>query len=122
MCWSRSTGKPLCNAIVWDDARTNAVVRQFEKKLDEEGIEIDDDGEEEVRQSGAQPNGHAAEGVVMGTGAAESAFAEAGEVEKDGDGVVGAVGKVMENLGFAGRGKEHSNKKRRKGKAGLVDM
>lgn len=96
------------------------MVRQFEKKLEEEGIEIDDEDEQE--QPEAQPNGHTAEGVVLGTGKAESAFAEAGHVEKDGDGIVGTVGKVMENMGLAGRGKEHASKKRRKGKAGLVDM
>lgn len=42
LCWSKSTGKSLCNAIVWDDTRTVAVVRQFEDKLDAEGIEGDD--------------------------------------------------------------------------------
>lgn len=42
LCWSRKTGEPLCNAIVWDDTRTVAVVRQFEDKLDDEGLEVDD--------------------------------------------------------------------------------
>ncbi|EIW73706.1 hypothetical protein TREMEDRAFT_25139 [Tremella mesenterica DSM 1558] len=37
LCWSRSTGEPLCNAIVWDDSRTAGLVRQYEKKLEEEG-------------------------------------------------------------------------------------
>lgn len=133
LCWSRSTGKPLCNAIVWDDARTNAVVRQFEKKLEEEGIEIDDEDEAEAAAANdeAVPNGHSAdhqdtsrpaEGVTMGTGKAESAFAESGKVEAQGEGVAAAMSKAMETLGLAGRGKESSSKKRRKGKAGLVDM
>lgn len=42
VCWSRSSGKSLCNAIVWDDTRTVAVVRQFEDKLDDEGFVLDD--------------------------------------------------------------------------------
>ncbi|BEI84020.1 hypothetical protein CcaverHIS002_0406240 [Cutaneotrichosporon cavernicola] len=41
LCWSRKTGQPLCNAIVWDDTRTVAVVQQFEDKLDAEGFDID---------------------------------------------------------------------------------
>jgi glycerol kinase len=41
LCWSRKTGEPLCNAIVWDDTRTVAVVRQFEDKLDDEGLEVE---------------------------------------------------------------------------------
>lgn len=42
VCWSRSTGRPLCNAIVWDDTRTVATVRQMEDKLDLEGFEVED--------------------------------------------------------------------------------
>lgn len=42
VCWSKSTGKPLCDAIVWDDTRTIAVVREFEEKLDAEGIELEE--------------------------------------------------------------------------------
>ncbi|BEJ14965.1 hypothetical protein CspHIS471_0407320 [Cutaneotrichosporon sp. HIS471] len=41
LCWSRKTGQPLCNAIVWDDTRTVAVVRQLEDKLDSEGFDLD---------------------------------------------------------------------------------
>lgn len=38
--WSRKTGKPLCRAIVWDDARTKNVVAHFEQKLKTEGLEV----------------------------------------------------------------------------------
>ncbi|KAL1412896.1 Glycerol kinase [Vanrija albida] len=41
VAWSKSTGKPLCNAIVWDDTRTVTVVRQFEDKLEAEGIAVE---------------------------------------------------------------------------------
>ncbi|KAF9531703.1 hypothetical protein CPB83DRAFT_848581 [Crepidotus variabilis] len=39
VAWSRSTGKPLCKAIVWDDSRTKNTVKHFENKLEKEGIE-----------------------------------------------------------------------------------
>lgn len=114
LCWSRSTGDPLCNAIVWDDARTNGVVRAFEKKLDDEGIEIDEEDEPE-------PEGLPEE-VEMGTGKEEAAMGQTGEivVENEG-GLIGQVGQAMEGLGFAGRGKD-AVKKRRKGIEGLVDV
>ena len=109
VCWSRSTGKPLLNAIVWDDARTTSLVRHFEKKLDEEGIEIDEEDEDFHHSS-------------MGTGKAESAFGQTGHVVSKTDGVVGGIGKVMEGLGLAGRGKVGESKRSRKGKEGLLDM
>jgi len=40
----------------------------------------------------------------------------------DAAGVVGTVGKLMEGLGLAGRGKEGGSNRRRKGKEGLLDM
>ncbi|KAF7308201.1 hypothetical protein HMN09_00667900 [Mycena chlorophos] len=40
VAWSRKTGKPLCQAIVWTDSRTKNVVAHFEKKLAEQGIEV----------------------------------------------------------------------------------
>jgi glycerol kinase len=95
---------------VWDDARTNALVRTFEQKLDEEGIDIDDDEEVAEDADGAPP------GVELGTGGEESAFAEQGKVDEG----LSTVGKAMQNLGLAGRGKEI--KKKRKGNDGLVDM
>jgi glycerol kinase len=110
LCWSRSTGKPLCNAIVWDDARTNSLVRTYEQKLEDEGIEIDDDeadGEDGVFDL--------PEGVHLGTGAEDSAFAKTGKVEGE-----GMVAGMMQGLGLVGRGKEF--KKKRKGNDGLVDM
>ncbi|KAJ3480702.1 hypothetical protein NLI96_g8162 [Meripilus lineatus] len=41
VAWSRSSGRPLCPAIVWDDSRTKNTVVHFENKLENEGIEID---------------------------------------------------------------------------------
>ncbi len=90
--------------------RTSAVVRHFEKKLEEEGIESDEEDEESK------------EVESMGTGKVEAASAETGEVVSDSSGVMGAVGKVMEGLGLAGRGKEGGTKRRRKGRDGLMDL
>ena len=115
LCWSRESGKSLCNAIVWDDARTNGVVRAFEQKLDEEGIDIDDEDEDEIE---GLP-----ETVEMGTGKKEAAFSDQGKAGVDGQsGVAGVVGKAMEGLGLAGRGKGMTGKQRRKGREGLVDV
>ncbi|ADV21902.1 Glycerol kinase, putative [Cryptococcus gattii WM276] len=118
VCWSRSTGKPLCNAIVWDDARTINVVREMEKKLDEEGLEIDDDEADEINQkSEIVPDE-----VEMGTGTQEAAFGEKGNVVDGDASITGKIGKAMEGLGLSGRGKDGKAKKRRKGKEGLVDV
>lgn len=38
--WSRSTGKPLCRAIVWSDSRTKQTVTELKQKLGENGIEV----------------------------------------------------------------------------------
>lgn len=83
--------------------------------MDEEGLEID---EEDVELEGVP------EDVEIGTGTDEAAIGETGKVEVDGqaDGAAGAVGQAMESLGLAGRGKEGSGKRRRKGKEGLVDV
>ena len=93
-------------------------MRAFEKKLDEEGIDIDDDDE---------PLEGVPENVEMGTGTEEAAIGDHGEIAVDGKtegGVVDGVGKAMETLGFAGRGKEQTEggKRKRKGKDGLVDV
>lgn len=40
VAWSRSTGKPLCRLIVWDDSRTKNTVAHFEHKLESVGIEV----------------------------------------------------------------------------------
>ena len=29
VCWDRSTGKPLCNAIVWQDTRSADICREL---------------------------------------------------------------------------------------------
>lgn len=50
VCWDKKTGKPLCKTVVWDDARTVTTVREFQKKLDEEGLPFGE-GEEEVSSS-----------------------------------------------------------------------
>lgn len=110
LCWSRETGNPLCNAVVWDDARTNGVVRAFEKKLEEEGLEIDDEDE---------PLEGVPEEVEMGTGTDEAAIGESGKIE-EADGAVDKVDKAMDGLGLES-GRE-GGKRRRKGKEGLVDV
>lgn len=63
------------------------------------------------------------EDVEIGPGGEEAAFASEGKVigENDKEGVMGSVGRAMENLGLAGRGKG-GEKKRRKGTDGLVDV
>lgn len=60
------------------------------------------------------------DGVELGSGGKEAAFAEEGKVE--GEGVTAMVGKAMEGLGLAGRGKANGAKRRRKGTEGLVDV
>ncbi|KAK4684182.1 glycerol kinase, partial [Tremellales sp. Uapishka_1] len=105
LCWSKKTGQALCNALVWDDTRTVGLLRQFETKLEEEGIEIDD-VEEPVEE--------ALEKLGMGVGTEETAFGEKGEVV---DGV-SAVGRVLESFGLVVR----AGKRWRKGKEGLVDI
>ncbi|KAG8989482.1 Glycerol kinase, partial [Tulasnella sp. 427] len=42
VAWSKSTGKALCNAIVWDDARTKGTVRHYNRLLDENGLMLED--------------------------------------------------------------------------------
>ncbi|KAG8881907.1 Glycerol kinase [Tulasnella sp. 331] len=42
VAWSKSTGKHLCNAIVWDDGRTASVVQHYEIVLESTGIELPD--------------------------------------------------------------------------------
>ncbi|KAI0035310.1 glycerol kinase [Vararia minispora EC-137] len=39
VAWSKSTGKALCRAIVWDDSRTKNLVSFFEQKLKNFGID-----------------------------------------------------------------------------------
>ncbi|KAF8661290.1 hypothetical protein AX16_001389 [Volvariella volvacea WC 439] len=40
VAWSRLTGRPLCNAIVWDDSRTKNTVAHYEQKLLDTGIQV----------------------------------------------------------------------------------
>lgn len=131
LCWSRTTGHPLCNAIVWDDARTNGVVRDFERKLDEEGIDIDDEDEDvslPPRKNGDMTKAE----LGVGTGKEEAAFGSNGVIEdaaaeagaSASGGAEAAMGKAMETLGLAGRGKPAASGtgRKRKGKEGLVDV
>ena len=57
VAWDRKSGKPLCRAIVWDDARTKGTVAHFQHKLRVEGIQIEpgvfkkgDEGIEALRE------------------------------------------------------------------------
>lgn len=52
VCWDKTTGKPLCKTVVWDDARTVGVVREFQKKLDEEGLPFGENEEDEREKNG----------------------------------------------------------------------
>lgn len=122
LCWSRTTGQPLCNAVVWDDARTNGVVRDFEKKLDEEGIDIDDE-DEDVSLPARKDGDVTKEELGVGTGTEEAAFGDQGKIQDVSEGAGSeTLGKAMEGLGLAGRGKPKASGRKRMGKEGLVDM
>lgn len=41
VAWSKKTGMPLCDAIVWDDSRNKGEVSHYERVLRETGIELD---------------------------------------------------------------------------------
>lgn len=41
VAWSRTTGKPLCKAIVWTDSRTKNTVAHFEHLLATTGLEVE---------------------------------------------------------------------------------
>jgi len=41
IAWSRTTGKPLCKAIVWTDSRTKNTVAHFEHVLATTGLEVE---------------------------------------------------------------------------------
>lgn len=42
VAWSKKTGKPLCDAIVWTDSRNKGEVSRYEHVLENEGITLDD--------------------------------------------------------------------------------
>ncbi|WVQ73188.1 glycerol kinase [Cryptococcus sp. DSM 104548] len=121
VCWSRSTGKPLSNAIVWDDARTVGVVKEMEKKLDEIGVRIESPEEDAKTQDSAVSHD-----AVLGTGGEDAAFGDKGEVVDQAAGVTGSIGKAMEGLGIGSSKDENEptvkGTKYRKGKEGLVDV
>jgi len=95
------------------------VVRDFERKLDEEGIDIDDE-DEDVSLPPRKNGNMTKEELGVGTGKEEAAFGSHGTVE--GGGAVDALGKTMESLGLAGRGKSTGTGRKRKGKESLVDV
>ena len=39
VAWSRSTGKPFHNAILWHDSRTSDMVSRFKKKVGRDRVE-----------------------------------------------------------------------------------
>jgi glycerol kinase len=41
VAWSRSTGQPLCRAIVWTDSRTKNTVAHYQHKLETHGLEVE---------------------------------------------------------------------------------
>ncbi|KAL1711974.1 hypothetical protein EV715DRAFT_278264 [Schizophyllum commune] len=57
VAWSRSSGKPLCRAIVWTDSRTRNTATHYERLMDSVGIESSpgvfrkgDDGREYLKE------------------------------------------------------------------------
>lgn len=60
------------------------------------------------------------EELGVGTGTEEAAFGSHGEIKVGGGS--DTLGKAMEGLGLAGRGKPTGSGRKRMGKEGLVDM
>lgn len=127
VCWDKNTGKPLCKTVVWDDARTVGVVREFQKKLDEEGLPfgVNEEDERDPKEGGgyfeakkepkeegtAEDGAQAlAEKLKNGLGVAEQAKKEGGAD----DGLPTPT--VISDVAISG------GKRRRKGKEALVDM
>jgi len=127
VCWDKTTGKPLCKTVVWDDARTVGVVREFQKKLDEEGLPF---GENEEDEREKEANGQANEGSYFGS-----------KKENAEDGAEALAEKLKNGLGVNEQAKKEAGaddglptptvisdvaisggKRRRKGKEALVDM
>lgn len=94
-------------------------MRDFERKLEEEGIDIDDE-DEDVSLPPRANGDMTKEELGVGTGTEHAAFGSQGRVE--GGGATETMGKAMEALGLAGRGKEGGTGRKRKGKEGLVDV
>ena len=61
------------------------------------------------------------EELGVGTGGEEAAFGDQGKIVEEG-GAADTLGKAMEGLGLAGRGKSAPSGRKRMGKEGLVDM
>ncbi|KAK0189082.1 glycerol kinase [Armillaria mellea] len=62
VAWHKTTGHPLCNAIVWDDSRTKNVVTHFQQKLETVGLQVEpgvwkkrEEGVETLRQTTGLP-------------------------------------------------------------------
>lgn len=101
---------------MWDDTRTVTLVREYEKRLEEVGIEIDEDEEERAAELGAAPTADA--GELDGTEPNGAAFGSKGEVVVEGQ--EGVVAKSLHALHLNGSTK--GKKLFRKGKESLVDM
>lgn len=117
LCWDKETGKPLTRAMVWDDARTVGLVREFQQRLDEEGLPLGPD--EELLKKAKHMNG------------ATNGFADAIDTitEKMMNGVGLKPEKTPEedhhNLPtpeIVTNGAISGDKRRRKGKEALVDI
>lgn len=126
VCWDKTTGKPLCKTVVWDDARTVGVVREFQKKLDEEGLPFGDN-EEDEREPKEGGGYFEAKKEQKGEGSAEDGAQALAEKLKNGLGVAEQAKKqggddalptptVISDVAISG------GKRRRKGKEALVDM
>jgi glycerol kinase len=115
VCWDKTTGKPLCKTVVWDDARTVGIVREFQKKLDEEGLPFGE-GEEDVRETKGE------EGYFNGVDVVAEKLKQSlginGEEEKEKKEEVKKLDTptVLTKVAISG------DKRRRKGKEALVDM
>lgn len=121
VCWDKQTGEPLCRTVVWDDARTVGVVREFQKKLDEEGLPIGEEEEdlkekELAARTAVDDLKDTASGLVgkMMNGLSVNGNAEKQAAEDKANGLPEAT--VATSIAISGE------KRRRYGKEALVDM
>lgn len=111
LCWDKTTGKALCRAIVWDDARTVALVRELQRKLDEEGLDPDErEGEDDLSKT-VESRSEGASRVVQGIT----------ESIKNGLGL-GGKDAMAEPITNRTSGAINGETRRRKGKDALIDV
>ena len=123
VCWDKTTGKPLCKTVVWDDARTVGLVREFQTKLDEEGLPFGE-GEEDLRENGKEgekegyfANATAEDGAQALADKLKNGLGVKEDVKEDEGKEAGlATPTVVTDVAISG------TKRRRKGKDALVDM